>query len=96
MAVNDLAECSLGGLTSQLQAYTHIDLANTGGLSQMHINGDLSHGYERRSINYNMNDSMSVKRKRILHLLSDKMRESLLMVAMKDTSAARNLIKQLF
>eukprot|EP00957_Ditylum_brightwellii_P037670 2848862-Ditylum_brightwellii.AAC.1 len=89
MAVNDLVECLFGGLTLELQAYGCIGLANAGGLSQIWINGDLSHGYEKGSCNSKTDNSMSVKRKGIFHLLSDEMRESLLMVAMKDAPTAR-------
>eukprot|EP00957_Ditylum_brightwellii_P020963 1580323-Ditylum_brightwellii.AAC.1 len=89
MAVNDLTEHSFGGLSSQLQVYGHIGLGNVGSLSQICINGDLSHGYERGSHNNKTDNSMSVKREGILHLLSDEMRKSLLMVAMKDALAAR-------
>eukprot|EP00957_Ditylum_brightwellii_P039968 3025761-Ditylum_brightwellii.AAC.1 len=72
MTVNDPAEHSLGGLTSQLQAYGYIGLANTESLSQIQINGDLSHGYERGSRNSKIDNSMGVKKKGIFHLLSDE------------------------
>eukprot|EP00957_Ditylum_brightwellii_P183777 13998581-Ditylum_brightwellii.AAC.1 len=49
MAVNDPAEGSFGGLTRQTSALD--ELANAGGVSQVHENGDMSCGFETRNQN---------------------------------------------
>ena len=46
MSVNDTAERSVVAMTGHLQFYGKIGLINTGGVSQVRVNGKLSRGFD--------------------------------------------------
>ena len=46
MAFNDPSERSFGSMTYQIQYYNKMGLTNTGGINQVIVNGDLSHGFD--------------------------------------------------
>ena len=43
-SVNDIAERYFGAMIGQIQYYGKIVLINAGGISQVRVNSDLSHG----------------------------------------------------
>eukprot|EP00957_Ditylum_brightwellii_P203739 15335991-Ditylum_brightwellii.AAC.1 len=80
MAVNNPAERSFGAIIAQLQRFGHIGLHNTGDVSQVQVNGDLSQGYN--------NSGRKIKKKEqvkgIFHMLPKEMVDSLLKMCIED------------
>ena len=73
MAVNDTNERSFGAITGQLKSYGKIGLTNSGGVSQVRVNGDLSRVFDTGCKQKN------TKRVEVIfHDLSEEMKMSLL------------------
>lgn len=95
MAVNDCAERSFGILTSQLQFYSRVGLANAGAVSQARVNSDLSRSHERGGPRCRKAESSREEsgkkglKKGLFHLLPEEMKALLLTVAMQDGPSAR-------
>ena len=53
MAVNDTNEISFGAMTGQIKSYGKIELTNSGGVSQVRVNGNLSRGFDTGCKNKN-------------------------------------------
>ena len=85
IAVNNTAKSSFGGTKRQLQHFGHILLPNAGEVYQVRRNGDLSHGFEKKSRRKHKKE----RKLGCFHLLSDEMKNSRLKVCREDTAKAR-------
>ena len=90
MAVNDPAESSFGGVTSQLRSFGRINLTSAGGVDQCKRNGIFGRGFNT------MNEDAKTNNVRIgiFHTMPKEMKESLIEMSMENASMALKVDKQ--
>ena len=81
MAVNDLAESSFAGVTSQVQCYGRIGMHAAAGVSDINRNNFLSRPTTKKAI--------SVGKHGLLHNLPEELKITAVMAAMEDAPATR-------
>ena len=84
IAVNDPAESLFGATTRQLQCYGHVTLGNAGGVSQVQINANM-----KRIVHKRTNDKGIGEKQGLFHMLSQEMKNSLLIMARRDRDKVR-------
>ena len=82
MAVNDTTKIYIGAITGQIQSYGILKLTNTGGVSQVRVDSDLSCGFYTGCKNKN-----TKRVEGIFHVISKEMRLSLMKMCIEGALA---------
>ena len=84
IAVNDPAESLFGSTTRQLQCFGRVSLGNAGGMGQVQANADM-----KRIIKDGKNTKGIGEKQGLFHMLSQQMKNSLLIMAEQDRDKVR-------